>query len=143
MPATTFLATIKNGKLQFTSFRAWQTFVSQLEGCAIEVTIKKQSKRKSTQANRYYWGVVVECCRQGMEAMDGNQWTGEEAHELLKCYCNAKELKAGMNTVKVAKTTKGMESEEFTMYIDRCIKWIYEVFGIHVPSSDDVYTEYR
>jgi hypothetical protein len=143
MPATTFLAAIKNGKLQFVSFRAWHTFVSQLEGCDIEVTVKKASKAKSSRANRYYWGVVVECCRQGMEALDGNQWSAEEAHELLKQRCNAKELKAGLNVVLVGKTTKGMEADEFIQYIDRCIKWIYDIFGIVVPSSDDVYTEYR
>ena len=100
-------------------------------------------KAKSSRANRYYWGVVVECCRQGMEALDGNQWSAEEAHELLKQRCNAKELKAGLNVVLVGKTTKGMAADEFIQYIDRCIKWIYDIFGIVVPSSDDVYTEYR
>ena len=143
MPATTFLAAIKNGKLQFVSFRAWQTFVGQLEGCDIEVTVKKASKGKSSRANRYYWGVVVECCRMWLKETQGEEFTSEEAHDVLKQRCNGKEIKTAMGTVTVGQSTKKMENEEFGAYIDRCIKWLFNLAGIIVPSSDDVYTEYR
>lgn len=137
MPAITFTATIQGGKIKFDSIRAWLTLVGQLEGEAIEVTIKKQSKRKSTQANRYYWGVVVEYTRMWLTDTQGEEFTTEEAHELLKQRNNASEIKSGMGTVVIGRTTKGMESDEFTAYIDRCIKWLYNISGIIVPSSDE------
>lgn len=143
MAAVNFTGTIKNGKFIADNLKAWISHIATLEGSVIEVRVSKERQNKSSQANRYYWGVVIECARKGMEEMTGEQWHPEEAHDLLKQYCNAKELKAGLSSVKVGKTTKGMSKEEFALYIDRCVQWIYNTFNIVVPSSDDVYTDYR
>lgn len=141
MPATTFLATIKNGKLQFTSFKAWQTFVSQLEGCAIEVTIKKQSKRKSTQANRYYFKVVVQHVMAGLKELQGVPFTKEEAHEVLKQYCNGKAIETKIGLIQVGQTTKGMSNEDFTAYVNRCKRFAFDYLNVPIPDSQDYFAE--
>ena len=141
MAAVTFKAQVKERKIYPNDLRAWLTYLSQLEGKDVEVRIGKEAKSKSTQANRYYFGVVVAHVVAALEALQGVPFTTEEAHDVLKSYCNAKEVTTNKGIINAPRTTKGMTNEEFIAYVDRCIKWAAEYLSIDIPDSQDYFIE--
>jgi hypothetical protein len=48
-----------------------------------------------------------------------------------------------MGLLHMGRTTKGMSNEDFTAYIDRCIKWAAEYLGVAVPDSQDYFIEHQ
>lgn len=137
--ATAFLGEVKGGRPYLHNPQAWAKYLARLEGKEVEIIIRKRSKSKSVQAGRYYWGVVVEHTALWLTDTQGQEFTPEEAHELLKLKNNPREIKSGMSTVTIGGSTKGMSNEEFTAYVNRCIAWLYDIAGIIVPPSTDYY----
>jgi hypothetical protein len=143
MAAITFYAKVKDCKVYPADRRAWLTWLGQLDGKDITIKVGAASKAKSTQANRFYWGVVVAHVAAGLEVLQGTPFTTEEAHEVLKQYCNGEMINTRMGLLHMGRTTKGMSNEDFTAYIDRCIKWAAEYLGVAVPDSQEYFIEHQ
>ncbi len=103
-------------------------------GEQVVLSIKKKRKTRSTQQNRYYWGVIVKSFQQGAEEQWGEYLDSEECHENLKKECNWKEV---VNTIsgdiqKITESTAGLKTIEFEEYEERCRRLIFTYFGITV-----------
>src|SRR5689334_22007093 len=74
-------ATIKDGRLYIRNRRDFDEQVAQMrEGWQLELTLRRRRATRSPQANRYYWGVVLEKL---VRHCDHN-YTPEELHDILK-----------------------------------------------------------
>src|SRR3972149_5607280 len=71
---------VAKGQLVLSDPAAWRAAVARQEGRDVWVTVVRQQHARTMQANRYYWGVVVE----SIAAYIGE--TREDAHALLKAH---------------------------------------------------------
>jgi len=141
MAAITFYAKVKDCKVYPADRRAWLTWLGQLDGKDITIKVGAASKAKSTQANRYYFKVVVEHVMEGLKELQGVSFTKEEAHEVLKQYCNGKVINTKIGLIQVGQTTKGMDNEDFSAYINRCIRFAFDYLNVSIPESQDYFVE--
>ena len=87
------------------------------------------------QANRYYWGVVV-------ETVAAYIWeTREDAHALLKAHHlpqRSIETLEGKVIDGVPPTTRNLSVEEFSAYVERIKVWAATFLGLHIPEANQV-----
>lgn len=111
-------------------------YIDKLAGKVCKVTIERVQKRRSNQANAYYWGVVVQAFSQFLK--DQGEWyTDEEVHEMFKFKFLRRSVvnkKTGEVVSEITLSTSKLSTSEFAEYLDRCIVWLNDMFGIHVPS---------
>lgn len=140
-----FLSDLHDGNIGVNARRNIKRLFSQLQdnadGRTVRVRLRVSVVRRSRSLpqNRYYWGVVVEGCRLGMEEQWGRDVDPEEAHETLKRECNGRDL-VNENTgevIRAGQSTASLPTLEFEDYLDRCRKWIEEWFGVRIPLPNE------
>jgi hypothetical protein len=129
----------ENGILKI-SYR--QQFIENLKlfaGTRIRLIVEKLYKKRSNEQNAYYHGVIVNCCIQGIKAEWGENKTHQEAHEMLKQYCNYKERVNNSTGEIIHETlsTKDLTTSEFMDFVANCKVWIYEWLHIDVPEPGE------
>lgn len=95
--------------------------VRALAGKHVEIVIRKRRTKRSPQANRFYWGHVLELIAEAAG------YSKDEAHEALK-YEFLREDGDGP-LVKV-KSTADLSTEEFSAYLERCMVLGASHYGI-------------
>ena len=115
-----FQAEIKNGKTVWYAPDRVIQFIAGLEGCRISVEIEKWSPRRSDQANRFYWGVVLPAMSEttGFEI--------PECHEIGKHLF----LLVEKNGRTFARSTATLSKPEFSEYLDKFIRWLAMELGV-------------
>jgi hypothetical protein len=128
-------ATICAGKMQVDNRPYFTERLSQLKDGHYILTVEKYSHKRSIKENRYYWGVVVQMCMDGLiEA--GFDWIKEQedTHTLLKSMF-LKENKPGIGgeIIEVVLSTSSLSTDEFQAYMDRVKHWAAEYIGVFIP----------
>lgn len=122
----TFTAVVSDGKAHLTAPVAYRQFLSQFgDGEELEFEIRPKRQRRSSQANRYYWGVVIKAL---------SDYTGYEADEMHECLA-MKFLRIEDDPITGSprrKRTPKCNTAEFSEYVDRCIRFAAEL-GVVVP----------
>lgn len=108
-------------------FHRW---VRGLEGKSVEVTVRKERKGRSPQANRYYWGVVVALLS------EHTGYTPEEMHEALKEKFLGEE-RDSVGLVKI-RSSAGLTVDEFIQYTNRIVMWAAQSLGVYIPDPGHV-----
>lgn len=107
-------------------------------GCKIKLTIEKIYPDKTKQQTAYYFAVVIPFCIQGIEETWGEKFTLNQAHLMLKenflYYTKVNEHTGEI--IKIPKSLSECDIIETIDYIESCIKFIGEWFGIAVPEAD-------
>jgi hypothetical protein len=107
------------------------------------VTVKRWRPRRSSRANAFYWACVVPALQQFLEDQ-GETYTADEIHVLMK----AKFLR--MSVVNKAtgevigatvRSSASLDAKEFGVYLEKCIAWLAETFGIVVPDPREMFDE--
>jgi hypothetical protein len=94
-------------------------------GAPVEVTLKRWRDKRSSRANRYYFGVVIPLIAEHCG------YDKQEMHELLAM----RFLRIEDDPITGAprrKSTPDTESDEFAEYVDRCIVFGAEL-GVEIP----------
>lgn len=99
--------------------------------------VDKRGSRRSTQQNRYYFGVVVAEVRLGFIEL-GHEMTAEQTHDWLKEKFNpiAVENKKGV-VVDMPGTTTQMTKTQFGEYIEKIARFAAEYLSIRIPSPNE------
>jgi hypothetical protein len=125
------------GKLQAAAF------VSALNGfrsrrVPVVFTVEEDKGKRSTQANKYYWGVVVELIHMGMKDA-GHEVTREATHELLKYRFLREDVPLGNDGefVTTIKSTCELNREEFAQYIEHCQRFAAEYLNVTIPNAGE------
>ena len=101
-----FTGTVQKGKLELHDKSSFNEFISQSEG-DVSIVVKPMPKTRSPQQNNYYWMIIK------VVAQDIG-YTYDELHEIVK-------VKFNINS------TKDLEQEEFSDFLDRLIRYFAEL----------------
>lgn len=125
-----FTGVVERGKVQWDSPASVSSWVATLENKPVEITIRKRRAKRSDQANRYYWSVVValvaEYC--GYEP--------EEAHDALKLMFLTDHTADG--PLPLVKSTAKLTQSEFSDYIERVKRWAATDLGVVIPEANEI-----
>lgn len=109
-----------------------------------EVSIKPRRFVRSLSQNRFYWAAVVGSFADWLSEEWGEEVKAEQAHDLLKRqFLPVRELvdaKTG-EVYEIPATTTNLDTEQFSAYVERCIKWLGESWGIEVLTLEDYQEE--
>ena len=101
------------------------------------VRIRKAYKGRSLPQNAYLWGVVYPCLCKGLSEAWGEDMTVEEVHELMRSKFNTV-LIVNRNTGEIKgtrpRTTTTLDTKEFGVYIDNCIRFGAEFLNVEIPA---------
>ena len=127
-----FVGTVENNQVKLHHPKQYAGYVGGMkDGQMVKVTVKpfKVGDRiRSIEANAYYWGVVIELCREyfGYEK--------EEMHDALGVHFR-RDFAGRLQRIE---RTSSMTSERFWEYIEAVRRWASTEFGIYIPDPNEV-----
>jgi len=119
---------IENGELKLTQPDSFKRYLHSLRG-EIELVVRKWKKRRTSNQNSYYWGVVIPILCESLGYSD------EEMHEALKWKFLRNKDREKLPTVK---STASLSTVEFKNYIDKIVMWASQEESIVIPDPDKV-----
>lgn len=102
-----------------------------LKGKTVIVTIKRQVKKRSSEQNSYYWGVIIKYIA------DYCGYAGSDELESLH-YELRKQFLANKGVFNVPKSTSELSSQEFNEYLENITRWASQTLGLYIPSPNEV-----
>lgn len=120
-----------------------ESFVSALSALKarnvpVVLTVEEYKDKRSNQANRYYWGVIVELIHRALNE-GGFEVSREGTHDLLKFRFLKEDKPLGEDGefITVIKSTTELDKEEFGAYIERCIQFAAEYLNVVIPEPGE------
>lgn len=134
------LGYIKAGKLKVakSELPAFLSLISKQKDKRVEIIVKFGSKR-SNQQNAYYWGVIVELIRLGINEIQGENFTKEDIHEFLKNkFLQGEEIvnKEG-EVIMIRKSTIDNTKTAQEEYHENCRRLAFEFLNIEIPLPNE------
>ena len=126
-----FFGTIKNSKVILREPDLFNLHISRFDGKDVEVIVRPARSKRSLDANKFYWGIVVELAARHFG------YTKAEMHEIFKSMFNSEVIHFQKKEVKIVKSTASLSVKRFSEYVDRCIRFCAEE-GIIIPASGEV-----
>ena len=115
-----FHAQIEHGKTRWREPAKVAQFVSRLEGKKIVVTIEKWHGQRSSQANRFYWGVVVDAIS------DNTGYEKVEVHALM----GQMFLLSEEDGCPFVRSTALLNTTEFSDFLEKVIRFAAMELGV-------------
>jgi len=116
------------------------SFIDALRGFdgPVMLTVQRLKGGRSSQANRYYWGVVVELIFKALKE-GGIEITREGTHELLKMRFLTTDLRLGVEgeVVTMMRSTTELAQDEFGAYIEHCVQFAAEYLNVVIPGPGE------
>ena len=111
MTTPVFHGSITKGRLALDNPDRYLVYMAGLEGKRVELVLRKKRSKRSDQANRYYFGVVVKILGNfcGMDP--------DEMHSALKVKFLSDHHEDEKGLMKVGSTAK-LSTDEFTQYVN-------------------------
>lgn len=124
-----FVGTIEDGSFWPDDKDAWSQYTKMHANERVVVSVGKPSSSRSSNQNRYYWGVVLTM----IAAETGH--TPEEIHdsEPLQKLRRIHDDKLGF----IVKSTTDMTTAEFEDYLSRTREFASSFFGLFVPLPNE------
>lgn len=121
------------GRLKILNEKRFKAELAALKDMDVHITIRKKGKR-SSQQNRYYFGVVLEEIRLAF-LENGTRVTAEELHTAFKAMFNPLPFanKDGVQLLPLGGSTTEMNKDEFGNYLDRIIEWASKELQLAIP----------
>ena len=94
------------------------------EGKPVVVSVKRKTRDRSNQQNRYYWGVVIKILG------DHFGYTDLEMHEALKFEFLRVEEQGKPITCK---STSQLSTVEFEQYLENVKRWAVQEYHTYIP----------
>lgn len=127
---------ITSGKLHLNSRQHFIEELRQLEGCDVEVIVKR-SRTRSSQQNRYYWGAVIPVVAAGLREL-GVRMTAEQTHDLLKYkFCKTEIVTNDGDILTTLGSTTQMDTVEFNIFVEQVQQWAVEYLRVVIPEPNE------
>lgn len=124
------------GKLQATAFVAALNEL-RVRRVPVVLTVKEFKPKRSSQANRYYFGVVLPMICNGLEDLGWDPEDCEEGsvHEALKRKFLAKPrpITGDGEFLDISPSTAKLDKEDFGVYIEHCVRFAAEYLNVTIP----------
>lgn len=126
---------MERGKLKCSAFVEWLAAPGRE---SVTIIASDTKPKRSTPANRYYWGVVVELIYLALKE-SGWEVNREGTHELLRVRFLSEDKPIGNDGefVTRVKSTTELDSVEFGTYIERCKQFAAEYLNVVIPEPNE------
>lgn len=135
----TAIAQVRNRRLFILDRRRFNEAVADLDDrWDYEVVVRRLHANRSQQANRFYWGVVVDILS------EHTGFTPDEMHEWLKMRFIPKKLAVCDDNGEIkgefvlGGSTRKMSVKQFGEYVDDVRRWAADELGVVIPDPDGV-----
>jgi predicted SPOUT superfamily RNA methylase MTH1 len=120
---------VEKGKLVLDYPEKFIVRLASLEGKRVEVIIRKETNTRTSNQNRYYFGIVLAVLSEhtGYEV--------EQMHDALKEKFASKRLDNGL---MITERTSKMSTVRFTEYIDQIKRWASIEMGCYIPDAGEI-----
>ena len=120
---------VERGKLVLDYPEQLVVKLASLEGKRVEVIVRRETKTRTSQQNRYLFGVVYAIIS------DCTGYDPEQVHDAMKVKFASKHLDNGL---VITERTSKMTTERMTRYIDDIKRWAAEFLGCYIPDAGEV-----
>ena len=110
---------------------AFDDYCKSLTGKLVDLTIKRHRETRSSQANRYYFGVVIKLIS------EHTGYEPDEMHEVLAMRFLRIE-DCPITGAPRRKRTPQTNTAEFSEYVDQCIRFAAIELGVTIPQPEQV-----
>lgn len=118
-------------KLEERERKLMDSFLKGLKGQKVTLTISLEQPSRSSQANRYYWGVVVPLIAEHCG------YQKDELHEALKQKFLRLDAEPDEHGLVRVKSTATMTKKDFGDYLENVITWAGAEFGLNIPAPGE------
>jgi hypothetical protein len=129
---------VKNGTLT-RNVNLIKDAIQTFEGKQIVIKIEKAKKKRSTQQNRFYYGVIIPIVQNCLKEA-GHLMTNESTHDLIKLKFLKEALFVNEETGEVIeriKSTTELSTSQFMDLLAEINNFTFEYFGVTLPSPND------
>jgi hypothetical protein len=129
---------VKNGTLT-RNVNLIKDAIQTFEGRQIIIKIEKFKKKRSTQQNRFYYGVIIPIVQNCLKEA-GHVMTNESTHDLIKLKFLKETLFVNETTGEVIeriKSTTELSTSQFMDLLAEINNFTFEYFGVILPSPND------
>lgn len=127
-PLFSYTGKLDHGQLPREATERLRHVLLSLDGKPVRVTVEEVKRRRSSNQNAYYWGVVVAMVTQLFRDA-GNMVDAEDVHRFLKLrvgkLAQVVVLPDG-EVVKSLGSTAKLSTQEFELYMERVRAWAAE-----------------
>lgn len=129
---------VNAGRLEMRNRQAVQAQLQRMRDGEVRITIERAHATRSAQANRYYWGVVVELLA------EHTGYTPDEIHDVLKAKFLPKKLAVidGNGEIKgefvIGGSSARLNTIEFGEYVMQIRQWALDDLGVAIPEPGDI-----
>jgi len=120
---------VERGKLVLDYPEQLVVRLASLEGKRVEVIVRKETKTRTSQQNRYLFGVVYAIIS------DCTGYDPEQVHDAMKVKFASQHLDNGL---VITERTSKMTTERMTQYIDDIKRWASEFLGLYIPDAGEI-----
>lgn len=132
------ISEVKNGSLT-RNRNLIKDAIATFEGKQIVIKIEKFKKKRSTQQNRFYYGIVIPIVQNCLKEA-GHVMTNESTHDLIKLKFLKETLFVNETTGEVIeriKSTTELSTSQFMDLLAEINNFTFEYFGVNLPSPND------
>jgi len=132
------ISEVKNGTLTRNT-NLIKDAIQTFEGKQIVIKIEKAKKKRSTQQNRFYYGVIIPIVQNCLKDA-GHILTNESTHDLIKLKFLKETLFVNQDTGEVIeriKSTTELSTSQFMDLLAEINNFIFEYFGVSLPSPNE------
>jgi hypothetical protein len=129
---------VKNGSLT-RNRNLIKDAIQTFEGKQIVIKIENAKKKRSTQQNRFYYGVIIPIVQNCLKEA-GHIMTNESTHDLIKLKFLKEALFVNEETGEVIeriKSTTELSTSQFMELLAEINNFTFEYFGVSLPSPND------
>ena len=107
---------------------------ANLKNSRVELIVRKQRRTRTSQQNRYFWGVVMAeiCACAGYRRQDAYELHDALAHKFLSL------PPCPLTGSPRRQRTPDTDTAEFSAYVDEVIQWAAETWGVVIPEPSQI-----
>ena len=132
------ISEVKNGSLT-RNRNLIKDAIETFEGKQVVIKIEKFKKKRSTQQNRFYYGIILPIVQNCLKEA-GHIMTNESTHDLIKLKFLKETLFVNEDTGEVIeriKSTTELSTSQFMDLLAEINNFTFEYFGVNLPSPND------
>lgn len=126
------------GILKITNRKQFDSDLKRFNGSQVEIVVKKKRSIRSSQQNRYYFGVVIPLLMQGLNDV-GYDYNKKETHEFVKTNFNYTEQvnESTGEVIRHIKRTSRLNKSEFSEMVEKIKIFASEYLNIYIPDPNE------
>lgn len=129
-----FSGSVKGGKVELDDKLGWSAALASLNGKRVKVSVERLESRRSTDANRRYWGVLVPLARHFLNMDRVVPLNKDQTHYVLATAFVGSEVTA--LGVSVPMETHTLSTGQFYEFTTKVEAWLAE-HGYCVPQPGE------